>query len=304
MPAARQGGRSYTSRVAVIMLVVLGVSVAGAYWLVYTRTEQPEQVGREIIAEIRRQGLEHYWGNEETLLRLVRRDNRSVTRSWHRKPADGRYRGRIEFDGPEGASRETWELSDDLSTGRYQTGRYQGEAIRLRRGMIEQVPPTTIALRNGRVEVTRGGDKADAEIPANYMPEGTAHLVARKVVQRGERAAFRIILNAVALSPNGQVQFTRMLMTPLSQRRVEIRITVGARPQKTVIEFDDEWRVVRYTVTPPQGEPETYVRTTTGPAAQRRSGLTRARPARGFPDASAGRGRSARRRRAALARAW
>ncbi|MBS3734320.1 MAG: hypothetical protein KGY99_05275 [Phycisphaerae bacterium] len=253
MPPAQQNGRSYTSRVAVIMLLVLAAAVAAAYWLVYTRTQRPEHAGRDIIADIRDRGLAHYWGDEPMDIRLARRDGSGVRR-WQREHEDGRYEGTFALDGRVQTAQAKWRLAADMST-----GRYESQGVYLRQGGLTKTT-TEIVVDGRQIEVTSDGGRARATIPDNYIPEGTLHLVARHVAQRGDRAAFSMILDGRSLSADGQVWFSSVIMTPLSPRRVRVRMASGTSSSISIIEFDDAGDVLRYTVVSADGASKEYVR--------------------------------------------
>ena len=221
---------------AVIMFIVLLLSIGSAVWLVHARTVLPARQGREILLQMRRQGLSHYWQPQRITDIFVARDKtgrvigKMETSRW---ASDGKFNGRTEMEFSGKRIVEGWALDDKLASGQYAT-----DVIGDPSGPVR----TVISLQGGTVSVAQeklsGARRADAPAGDLYLPEGSLHLAARLVAAGGHRAAFRIIVDRTAIEAGSKVNFTDVSMVPLSRREVRVEYRVNWVPQSQIYRFD------------------------------------------------------------------
>jgi len=232
--------RSREGLVAVVMFAALLGAVGAAAWLVRERTIIPAQRGREILSEIRRNGLGHYWRAAAFSGYYVGRDMQGRNIGWMRVE---RRRFVAKFAGASFASQSTkqkteekWQLDDKLTSGWYEGDKF---------AMTGSVK-TTITLEDGRVSVTQikgsAAQSAEAALPDDYLPEGTLELAARLVAESGQRTSFEVIFNDIAIM-DGKVNFTRVSMVPLSGRRARLESTMAPGRLAIIYEFDEQGEI-------------------------------------------------------------
>jgi len=193
-------GRRYVLR-GVVLLLVLGVSVAAAWWLVYSRS-RPYGRGGEILRQIRRDGLKKYWPAPHQRWYLF--THKGVHAGWRyvaRRPnkAGGFDGWTIHYESATGLlAWEHWQLNADATRGEYVAGTLAAHRIE---------PDTRISLEDGKISamqtIKEEPYRSSAEAVPEYLPEGTLPLARHLVARGGGEAKFRLIHNRVP--PNGGV---------------------------------------------------------------------------------------------------
>ncbi|MCD4825976.1 MAG: hypothetical protein K8S55_15400 [Phycisphaerae bacterium] len=200
---------------SLILLAILGGSVAIAAWLANHRGE-PVRQGIEILDEIRKEGLSSYWPATQEQLQwfLIRKGQVNVGwRVVYRRKLPGEtsdFGGGMIFyssDGPKSRhAASKWRLTNDANKGLYTS--MEGLLSRpphLRAQSFTRIELLGGELKNGKLPdgeifVTQrmGQHKHDshAGMPGNYIPEGLTQLVLRQVAQRQTHAKFKIIIDS------------------------------------------------------------------------------------------------------------
>jgi len=194
-----------------------------------------------ILAEIRTNGLSHYWPDEPTAAWYLRKQNAGPDR-W-RATVRGRRPGGM-FEGLDMHSDNQWEywrLNDDATQGRYEAGRWKhviGSAH------LKREIDTKIILAEGRVKLwQKGHGTSRAPTPANYIPEGLVELACYLTAGREAPAQFALIFNSQPPA-KGVTRFGHLQVSKSEDvkdgRWVTVR-TVGVRGVRG-IGFDDTGR--------------------------------------------------------------
>ncbi|GAH71870.1 unnamed protein product, partial [marine sediment metagenome] len=227
-PTQTEAPPSRISLLTAVMLVALALSTAGA-WLVQETLGAAARRGAQIVADMARRGLSHYWGGRSDVRWYLVTDANGRPHGWRltTRKADGDYyAGQDILRTAQGAHQSQWQLADDASEGRYASG------TGLLRG---QHPNVTIALTHNRVEVvTRFGASGLGPRPDNYIPEGAFPVVLLLTAAGGRPAKFKMIIDQVAVI-GGQVHFITLVVTPQGADRVRASFTVlGKKPETTI----------------------------------------------------------------------
>jgi len=198
--------RSREARLTGVMLLVLGVSVGGAWWFVRARGSLAE-VGAEIVQQIRRQGLGRYWPRPTVRWFLTRSNGRAV--GWRllaRAMREGNEFEGLEIVSIRGQGQSTaltwayWSLGSHAGR-----GSYRSEVI-----TVQQVGPlqkwstqgeTHVDVENGTIEISqklgREQFQSTARTPPNYLPEGALPLARALVAADKTEGLFKLTYDHV-----------------------------------------------------------------------------------------------------------
>jgi len=185
------------------MLATFVVSVAAAWWI-STHRQSYLRSGEETMAQIRQSGLKSFYGRGSQQYFIIRKKGANVGwRVFECKPAANGYKGLNAMPDSSGGKRliswESWQLSNDLSEGKY-------NALESTYKLPGALQRTQILLAQSRVEVTQAYFTQDgreveatsaAQVPGNYLAEGSLPLAIQKVAQNHSSAYFKIVINQV-----------------------------------------------------------------------------------------------------------
>jgi hypothetical protein len=221
-----------------IMLGVLVLSTALAWFVGYVHAS-PARRGENLMAELYSQGVDPADLREESYYEVTPTSNGRAI-GWFARLTEGdeTIRGvTLHASAGRRPTVELWTLGNDLREGLYQARELVGRQATL---------TTRIALSGDQMSVEMfdgpGRAAATAQRPDNYIPEGLMTLVAARVAQSGEPAAFKIILNEAAIDA-GRLYFADVQMTPRGQRRVEVQIMAVGQRISSLYQFDEQWRM-------------------------------------------------------------
>lgn len=201
MSAAQQSTRRPRfALIAVLMFALLALATLSA-WLIVQRRSGPHMRGAELVEQMRSEGLSAWWDRSpHSQWFLIRRNGEVI--GWDvrlRLPlGDGGFEGlklRI-FRAQErsGGSWEYWQLNADATSGEYLSG-----DLAFGEGRLVTSTNTSIVQEEGAIQTEQssqvGPRRSKAEVPENYIPEGTLPLVRRLVAEEGAEAAFRMVFN-------------------------------------------------------------------------------------------------------------
>ena len=235
---------SVNPRAALATLVLMGILLltVGGAWLLVRFYRSPSRQGAILLQEMRRRTLVDLWPREPYTARFERRDATGRLQSRlriSRRPANDGFTGASLHEAVSGAARrigdvrETWAVSRDLSKGTYR-------AEYLSQGLI-------VRIDLGREEVefrATGLGPAQAEAPANYIPEGLEWLAVRLVARSGRKATFMTLLNEECLSAKDLV-FSHLTLTPVDAQTVRGRYEGGEAPYSQTYFLDAAGEVNR-----------------------------------------------------------
>lgn len=245
MPALSESPqRDRTALLGPFMFGLLLVSLGAAYWLVHSRNV-PIRRAAAIIREIRTKALPAYWGSEQTTLYYVLRDGEGKALSWlavSRRGGDDDdgYSGTTLGRAPGKLYLEDWRLLPDASAGQYISS--FGTVKSPKTFLLAR--DISIALSNGQVTVQKAGLEFTAAAPENYVPEGLSSLVIRLVAERGQKAAFTMIINEQAII-NHRIVFAPITMKPQGARRVLFESRSQGQAIIKIYHLDEDGRIVR-----------------------------------------------------------
>jgi len=195
-PSARRGW------LAVVMLAILLLSVAGAGWLEIAAARRV-RAADDILQDVRRRGLATFWSDQDQVhWRLIHAADAPVgwQATMRRRTDEGQFAGLKAVVVPGGWSiLERWTLSADATA-----GQYAGSATSAKGERAD----TSSQLADGHVAVTQHHFALTARSPApdNYLPEGMMDLAVRRVAQTRADAQFASVFDE---RPNtaGYVEF-------------------------------------------------------------------------------------------------
>jgi hypothetical protein len=207
--------KTRSALLSLVMLVVLLASVLAAWSLVTARGAMFDRAAA-VIQEIREKTLPSLLGGKPVTTYYLLRDAKGRNLGYTidtRRPVNGNFSGVRLMRQAKAVFHEQWRLRNDIASGQY-LGISQEPA---------RAEETRITLKDKQVTVEQVvGSKLmqvrDAA-PSNYIPEGLTPLVIRLVVQRGQKASFKTISDSEAII-QGQLNFTTVTLTPLSDRKV------------------------------------------------------------------------------------
>ena len=231
------------SRRSLFLLVILGISVAGA-WYLSRHLSAGTREASEILAEIRTRGLSSFWTAEEGEKQwfFIRKEGKNV--GWeftYRKPvASGGYEGgMVSVRGaptapPNYKALSRWTLSNDISQ-----GKYAADEISLRPvgGVFLQQHKvaTRTELENAQLSVRQRFDSvvinSSATTPENYLPEGAHSFVLQQVAQRKTSAIFAGIIDSER-PDQGRVRFATLIFEYIGQAEENPQLSVLRIKQK------------------------------------------------------------------------
>jgi len=242
--------------IAGAMLAVLVVSVGIAGWISHSRQAAGVR-GGEVLAEIRAVGLPHFWGEGTREFFLMRRNGEPVGwRAVLRKPVGDSFRGFDVHVGAEGGfAWESWTLRNDLRAGTYvafgpsntaQDHLAKTEVV-LSHGQVTVsetlLAPSAMVSRGGRSPRTGRPSRLEvverytsrADVPDNYLPEGSLPLVARQVGQRKVDASFKIVINETPPLRSARGDLTTRLSAVRATFSGNDMLQTGPRPVPTTV---------------------------------------------------------------------
>jgi hypothetical protein len=200
--------------VAVAMLVVLAVTIAGAWWLVWARNA-PARRGAELIDQVQAEGLDAFWQGPEVqfwqiqqtqLTRYGPARNVLWTVELRKRRADGGFEElSVTGANPERLQWAYWKLDANATNGLYQAGILARNRANRR---LETRQTTEIRQTGDKLAVEQFMDEAGkrvetfAPVPENYAPEGTLRLLRALTARNGEHADFLVVYDQVP--PGGQ----------------------------------------------------------------------------------------------------
>ncbi|KPK86258.1 MAG: hypothetical protein AMJ81_01715 [Phycisphaerae bacterium SM23_33] len=203
-------GKTTPRQRAILGVLMLGLLLAtvGAAWLLESSSSRRVRAAAEILAEIRKEGLDSFWPAElEVHWYLAQKDKRII--GWRAAAAgrsqNGDFLG-VDVD-MQGRRQdpvcEQWRLNADATEGAYTA---------LVRTPLGYRPDTDITLQRGSVKVVQHNLpnyqrlQARSPAPENYLPEGLLEPVVRRVAAAGADAQFRLVFNDQP-NPGGVVQY-------------------------------------------------------------------------------------------------
>ncbi len=216
---------------AIVLGVVLVVCVAAAAFYVHDLRTSAERNGEAVVAEIRQKGLGQFIRKPTTRWFLMQADGAPL--GWHvidtgpRPDVGGAMGLNVTVtpakDDPHDRSKlegvwERWVLNGGASEGRYDAGEVHvvGSECRV-------VATTSIVLSGGRVQASQLVDgrvyQSNAEVPANYLPEGTMEMATRILANQDEPARFRMIVNSIPPQGDAPRFFTLTMRNAYKQHR-------------------------------------------------------------------------------------
>ncbi len=197
--------RSRETVIAVVMIGVLTMSAAAAWWLGSVRRVKSHEAA-SILAEIRDKGLSAFWGDPDPQWFLIRENGKTV--GWYarisvRLPDEGyaALEAQIVHAGRRWSGYwEKWSINSNATRCRYASGK----AFAVRGSGAVVALDTTIDYGRGAVTVEQFLDRNDVDpdhrggkddVPGNYLPEGVFDLAALLVARRKTTARFGMIIN-------------------------------------------------------------------------------------------------------------
>ncbi len=200
--------------VAVAMLAVLAVTIAGAWWLVWARNA-PARRGAELVAQVRSEGLGAFWQGPEVQFWQIERTQltpygpvRSVlwTVELRKQRPDGGFEElSVTGANPDRLQWAYWKLNAQATEGLYQAGILDRNRVSRQ---LETRQKTEIRQTADKLAVQQFMDDAGkrvetfAPVPENYAPEGTLRLLRDLTARNGENADFLVVYDEVP--PGGQ----------------------------------------------------------------------------------------------------
>lgn len=203
--------------------------------------------GADVIAEIRKNGLDHYWGDKSAVMWYVHTLNRRVT-GWRASVLRRRTGGAFEgLDMHSDGRWEYWTLDNGATRGRYEAGLWKhvvGSAH------LERTIDTKISLAEGRVKLwQKDHGVSEAPVPENYVPEGLLDLTYRLTAGRKTKAQFAVVFNVQA-PDNGVTQFgrTRVDKVEAVEDRLQVTVRTGGIRWARRMQFDNTGRLVHWAI--------------------------------------------------------
>jgi len=206
--------------------------------------------GAAVIAEIRQNGLDHYWGDESSIAWYLRTENTRVV-GWRavvrRRREGGEFEGLdVHYDNRRSDNGwEYWTVDGGATRGRYEAGRWKhvvGSAH-----LVRDIN-TKIILAEGRVKLwQKAHGQSEAPTPENYVPEGLLDLACYLAAGRKDKAQFALVFNTQP-PDNGVTQFGRIRVDKAEALKNGPRVTIqtGKSLQKRKMRFDDNGRLVHW----------------------------------------------------------
>ncbi len=217
MPAMVRYSKGRPKLLAPIMLGLLLVSAALAWWLVEARSGQHDEAV-DILEQMRAGGLAEYADALPGRRYMIRHaDDRPV--GWRidvRAGGDDGVGGRTVTRLDDGTVVHVrWALSAGATEGTYIAERDGPEGNLV----------THIKLDGDKVSVQEQSGRAlrvaEAQTPVNYLPEGGLGFVIRAVARRQTTATFAGTIDGHAVA-RGQVRFVSLVVTADGPQRVEV----------------------------------------------------------------------------------
>jgi len=173
---------------------LLGTVLAGATiaaWLLQWPSSRRVGTADGILSQLRTEGLDKHWPKDLTIeWYLVRQGDQPL--GWMAtatgRTADGRFVGaHVDVHSLEKSwAQEQWTLDGKVTDVHYEALAVSARGQRL---------ATLIDLKRGTVKVRSPSQSAQAQAPANYMPEGTFDLLVRLVAASRADAQFKLVFN-------------------------------------------------------------------------------------------------------------
>jgi hypothetical protein len=224
---------------SVILLLVLGLCVLAAGWLVDLR-RVPVTRGAAILGQIRSHTLAHYWGPQAATRWYLMQDPNGRALGYlvrTRWPSREGYTGMILYRAGDAHHWENWSLDPTATSGAY-VATVGGRGL----------PDTQIVLKDGRVTAIKpraaGAERASQPAPANYIPEGLMHLVIAEMAKASAPARFRFVYNPESIV-GGDLYFTSTTMSPQGEGKVRVRSTFFQGASDDVYHLDAKGDIFR-----------------------------------------------------------
>ena len=243
-------------RVAVLA-VLLAASIAIA-WAYAERISAPRGRGAEFVADLHRMGLKQMLPDTSARYYLHKRE---AVIGWQAalggfRP-DGTYEGldivlRQVSEGNATGQWERWRLDDSANAGFYVAGQFL-----FKQGQWVAIPTTWIKLASPRVSVVQHLQgrvfRSAADVPDNYLPEGTLDMALRAMRGQERARQFNLILNSMPPA-GGRPRFISLKLRDLTEETplpagtaAAIESTIADQPKEMEIVFLDEQGLVHTT---------------------------------------------------------